>query len=217
MASGYHFTTGNRAEADRLVRRFHYSGRIPSAVIACGCANECGGLFGDTGRVVAACYFGQPPTRWSEQVAELNRLVRRDDAVIDLTWLISRTVKYIRARGLADLLVSYADWTHSHHGGIYQAASWNYNGQRGKGSDAIIVNGDFVPRRICNHRYGTSSASKLAKMHPDWSIVPHYDKGKHLYWKPVNKRGAAKAKRLGLDALPYPKPKYDFIKGLLDD
>jgi hypothetical protein len=200
------FTTGNRAEADRLVVMYHYSARPPSNVIVCGCANEPGGLFGDSGRVVAACYFSVPPTRWSEKVAELSRLVRRDDEEINLTWLISMTVKFIRSRGLSDLLVSFADNTQGHHGGIYQAASWKYTGMRGACCDGLIVNGHFVPGRSCNSTWGTRSPGKLKEAYPHWDIEPHFDMGKHLYWRAVNKRGAAKAGRLGLKSLAYPKP-----------
>lgn len=36
--------------------------------------------------------------------------------------------------------------------------------------------------------------------------VPHFDSGKYLYWKALSKAGKRKADRLGLKALPYPKP-----------
>jgi len=38
------------------------------------------------------------------------------------------------------------------------------------------------------------------------TVEPHYDNGKHCYWKPVNKAGMQKALRLGLQSRPYPKP-----------
>lgn len=205
--TGQHFfSVGYREEADRLVKRFHYSKRIPSNIIVCGCANEPGGLFGDRGRTIAACYFSIPPTRWSENVLELSRLVRTEEASISLSWLVSKTVKYIKRNRLSNLLVSFADQTQSHHGGIYQACSWNYSGKRERRMDGLIVNGTFYPGRSCNSRWGTQSPTKLKKLHPGLDIKPHYDEGKHLYWKACNKQGKRKARNLGLLSLPYIKP-----------
>ena len=166
---------------------------------------EDGGLFGEHGDIVAACLFSIPPTRWSEPILELSRLVRRDDTIISLTGLISRAVKFMAARGV-DLIVSFADRTQGHHGGIYQAASWNYAGCRERRMDGVNINGVFWPGRSLNNRYGTQSPEKLRARLPDRDIEPHYDEGKHLYWKALNKIGKRKADRLGLDALPYVKP-----------
>ena len=165
--------------------------------------HEAGGLFGDYGEAVAAIIFCIPPTRWSEPVLELARLVRRDDVDLPLTTLIAAACDCLRRNG-ADLLVSFADWTHRHHGGIYQAASWNYAGERERRMDGVIMDGRFVPGRSANSAYGTRSPARLAER----GIVAeaHYDEGKHLYWRALNKAGRAKAKRLGLACLPYPKP-----------
>ena len=74
-----HLCTGRNAEADALVIEFHYSHRPPSNVQQVVTWHEDGGLFGGDGAAVAACYFTFPPTRWSETVFELARLVRRLD------------------------------------------------------------------------------------------------------------------------------------------
>ena len=111
-----------------------------------------------------------------------------------LSGLISATVRLCRRRG-HDLLVSFADSTHGHHGGIYQAASWNYAGKRDKTVDGCIINGVFIAGRSCNSRWGTRSPVKLAvKLRT--RVIPHYDEGKHLYWKPLNRKGREKARRL---------------------
>ena len=72
--------------------------------------------------------------------------------------------------------------------------------------DGLIVNGLFIPGRTCNAQYGTQSPDKLKKIHPTWDIEPHYDIGKHLYWKPIDKNGTKKAVKLGLMENEYPKP-----------
>ena len=93
-----HFRIGHVAEAAALVERFHYSARYPANVQVCGTWHDPGGLFGDYGPAVAACIFSIPPTRWSEDVLELSRLVRAPDAKVSLTGLISATVNFIRAK-----------------------------------------------------------------------------------------------------------------------
>jgi hypothetical protein len=125
-----HLRTGRKAEADNLVTLFHYSKRPPSNVQQVVTWHEDGGLFGGDGIAVAACYFSIPPTRWSEDVFELSRLVRRPDCNQPLTILISEACNLVKSK--IDLVISFADWTQKHHGGIYQAASWKYAGARDK-------------------------------------------------------------------------------------
>ena len=116
MTPSNHFRIGLVAEASELVERFHYSGRVPANLQCVGTWHADGGLFGDQGQVIAACFFSIPPTRWSEDVWELSRLVRRDDAAVSLTGLIAATVRFLARRKAMDLLVSLADATHGHHG-----------------------------------------------------------------------------------------------------
>lgn len=203
-----HFHVARYSEAVELVMRYHYSRRAPSNVQCVGTYHEEGGLFGDYGRAVAACFLSIPPTRWSEEVWELSRLVR-DNEQRPLTSLIAQTCKAAKARG-ANLLVSFADRTHGHHGGIYQASSWNYAGSRDRSVDGVLIDGRFVPGRSCNSTWGTRSPAKLSQiLHKD--VKPHYDEGKHLYWRALTKEGARRAARLGLGTKPYPKPRQETI------
>jgi hypothetical protein len=199
-----HFHVGRIDDARDLVMRHHYSRRIPSNVQFVGTMHEAGGLFGDFGRPIAACFFSIPGARWSEDVLELTRLVRTEDATPKLTGLIAYCCAELGRRG-ADLLVSFADRTHGHHGGIYQAASWSYAGCRDRRMDGVVVDGTFIPGRSANSRWGTQSPSKLTAQ-IGREVVGHYDEGKHLYFKTLGARGRAKASRLGLKSLPYPKP-----------
>jgi hypothetical protein len=205
-AKNWHFRTGCLDEAVDLVKRHHYSRRVPSNIQFVGTLHDCGGLFGDYGRAVAAVFFCFPPTRWSEPVLELSRLVRADQQV-PLTQMVAFSCRRLKAMG-HDLLVSFADKTQGHHGGIYQAASWNYAGARERCVDGLIVDGVFVAGRSCNSRWGTRSPAKVSAI-LGREVVPHYDEGKHLYWRALGSRGDAKAKRLGLADLPYPKPRLE--------
>lgn len=199
-----HVHLSERDAAERLVKEWHYSHRMPSNVQLIVTWHEDGGLFGDSGPAVAALMFSIPPTRWSEPVWELSRLVRTEGEHPPLTGLISTAVKWAKVKG-ADLLISFADWTEGHHGGIYQAASWNYAGKRDRRMDGLIVGGQFVPGRSANSVWGTRSPHRL-KERKGIDSEPHFDEGKHLYWKSLTREGAARASRLGLERLPYPKP-----------
>ena len=179
-----------------MVKEFHYSHRTPGNVQMIGSLHLDGGLFGGDGPMVCAAFWSIPPTRWAEPVIELTRLVRANDKV-PLTMLISLCCKQLKKRG-HDLLVSFADRTQGHEGYVYRAANWNYAGCRERRMDGLIIDGEFKPGRSCNEQFGTSSPAKLAAMFPNKVIEPHYDEGKHLYWKAIGRRGIQKAHRLGI-------------------
>ena len=201
------FRAGDEHDAAALVRRFHYSARAAAAVQAVGTWHAPGGLFGDRGDCVAACVFSIPATRWSEEVLELSRLVRAEGVALPpLSGLIAQTVRFVRQAKRGHLLVSFADATQGHYGGIYQAASWIYAGQRESAMDGLLIDGTFYAGRSCNSRWGTRSPTKLRVVLTHSVIEPHFDEGKHLYWKAISKDGEQRAQRLGLARMPYPKP-----------
>ena len=202
-ASSLHFCGGMVGEAENLVKKYHYSKRTPGSVVFIGSFHMAGGLFGDQGEMVAAAFFSSPPTRWSEPVIELTRLVRKDGIRVPLTRLISLSLQHLKRQGY-DLIVSFADRTQGHEGYVYRAASWKYHGCRERACDGILIDGAFTPGRTCNALYGTRSPDKLKLILPHKKIEPHFDEGKHLYWKELNKKGLKKAGRLMIDAKPYP-------------
>lgn len=201
-----YFMTG--AEPDELwplVRDHHYSRRMPGNIQHCYAIRVSGGLFGDNGEPIAGVIFSIPGTRWSEELLELTRLVRRPDCDVPLSKLISFACHWLKI-SRRPLVVSFADRTQGHHGGIYQATGWNYDGCRERRMDGILVDGVFKPGRSCNSMWGTRSPHRLRELLPSRSIEPHYDEGKHLYWKPLMVAGRTMAKRLGLKDAAYPKP-----------
>jgi hypothetical protein len=203
-ASALFFRVNEVEEAKRIVALHHYSRRWAGSTLT-GTFHLSGGLFGNCGETVAACVFATPPTRWSEPVVELVRLVRKPGPRVPLSKLVSMTIARVRAMGY-DLAVSFADAAQDHHGGVYQSCGWHYAGKRERAMDGLIVDGVFVPGRSCNSAWGTRSPEKLRTILPKSTIVAHYDDGKHLYWKAINKSGKTKATRLGLPSQPYPKP-----------
>lgn len=202
MSQEIHLRWGGADDANLLVRKYHYSRKLPANIQGVLVWHLPGGLLGDCGEPIAACVFNIPAAKWRENVWELGRLVRWNGECPPLTRLISQACKSAAQR--IDLLVSYADWTQNHHGGIYQAASWNYDGQREAVEIGVIINGVPLHGRNANHLYRTRSRTKLAAMGIE--AEPLMDAGKHLYWRALTKAGEAKAVRLGLRCNPYPKP-----------
>ncbi len=197
---------GNKVDSYKLVLDYHYSRRLPANIQKIITWHREGGLFNDSGPAMAACFFSIPPTRWSVNVWELSRLVRTEDCEIPLSGLIAEACRI--AKSEINLLVSFADQTQGHHGGIYQASSWSYHGKREASMDGVLIDGVFHPGRSCNSKWGTRSPKKLSEK-LGMEVRPHYDSGKHLYWRALNRLGQKEAVVLGLRRLDYPKPRLD--------
>ena len=90
------------------------------------------------------------------------------------------------------LVVSYADTGQGHHGGIYQATNWIYEGYFG-GESSVVVNGRLMHRRQAYSLYGTTRPANSVN-------VPAA--GKHKYLMPLDDAMRAKIAPL---AKPYPK------------
>lgn len=203
--SALEFRVGDRLAAKSLILEFHYSRR----------AKDGGRVIGTfhrpdrNGLCVAACVIHETSAIWRERVLELHRLVRRPYYKVSLSRLISLTCKAVKRLQLTDLVVSYADSTQGHHGGVYQASGWNYHGKRKPIMDGYIApDGSFIPGRTATQRLGCNRRQELRLR----GYMPHFDKGKHLYWRALTPSGEEKAARLGLLKSPYPKPKQRFPK-----
>jgi len=190
------FFVGRNMWTDGLILNDHYAHRLPTSVcLSVGIR--------DKNKVVGCCYFSNcTPGHWKQEVVELSRLVKKDHVKINLTQLISFGLSHLKRLGF-DLVISYADYSKNHHGGIYQAASWNFHGKRKENLNGFIIDGEFIHRRSAYLRYGTSSIKLLDKIP---KAIPFYDDGKFLYWKALNKKGKKKAVLLKLECNPYPKP-----------
>jgi len=222
----FYFYIGERLAARELVLKYHYSGRCHENPTLVGSLHLEGGLYGDKGELVACCMFSQSNNNtWALKkvdLIELVRLCRKEEIRVPLSWLVSRTVKAIKQTGRFDIAISYADATQDHHGGIYQACSWNFHTYRKPKEDGLIIDGKFVPKRSVSSRYGTYRRDKLGEMFDEvkqetlygtevknieWGS--HVDKGKYMYWIPLNKKGKKIAKRvLNFECNEYPKPKF---------
>jgi hypothetical protein len=190
-----------------LVRDFHYSERSPSAVRHAFAVRRPGGLFGDTGEAIAGLTYSQPVSKFFDpRAVELSRLVRCDgyDGP-SLSQFVCWTLRWLRANTPTPFVLSYADSTQGHHGGIYQACNFVYVGAVDSGHIGYACpDGSFVHRRSCNTRFGTSSMEAMASIRPEW--LPVHGEEKHLYIFPLRERWAKLSKRCGWSQQTYPKP-----------
>ena len=74
--SAYHFHLGDKASAQVLIERYHYSALMPPTSSIVGTWHADGGLFGDSGEAVAACVIW--PSRESRLRHPVTREVARD-------------------------------------------------------------------------------------------------------------------------------------------
>lgn len=199
-------TGADEGELWPLVRDYHYSKRMAGLIRHCFAWREAGGLFGDTGIPVAGVIFSQPVNRnFNPQSVELSRLVRRDDFAGGISQLVAWSLRWLRANTCIPFVLSYADTTQGHHGGIYQACGFQYIGATPRQHIGYNApDGSFVHGRNCNTRFGTRSVCEIAKIKPEW--VPVYGDPKHLYIFPLRQKWPTIARKYGWEAKPYPKP-----------
>jgi hypothetical protein len=200
------FMTGaTQDEVWPLVRKYHYSKRMPSAVLHCFAWRTEGGLFGDTGEPQAAAIYGQPVNRnWPHDALELQRLVRRDDFDKPLSQFLSWTIRWLRSNTSHPFILSYADTGEGHHGGIYQASGWRFVDTRESRHIGFRdAHGAFIHGRSSNTRHGTRSVARIAEIEPSWT--PVFGEPKHLYVFPLRQRLKPLLKRFGWTEKPYPK------------
>lgn len=142
----------------------------------------------------------QLPRRWNLRMTEICELVRialtSHQTPVSRIVAIALRMLHVANPGL-QLVVSYADTSQGHHGGIYQAGNWLYVG-RSQGSIEW-----FHAGRWKHNREITSGAFGHARKLADYRHLPKRKTlGKHTYVMPLE---AATRERLLPLATPYPK------------
>lgn len=181
-----------------LLRDHHYLGRRTADPMHVFAWREGGGLFGDFGPPLAAIVYTAPANKFfGKGAVELSRLVRTPEFEQPLSRFVAWSIRWLRANTPTAYVLSYADTGAGHHGGIYQALSFDYvaisagNTQwRNPATDEVVSGRSFDQRRPA-FREG-------------W--VRERSSPKHLYIKPVRERRAKLLDRFGWEPLPYPKP-----------
>jgi hypothetical protein len=193
----------SHAAAKFAVEHWHYSRVLPKSKSVYMGVWESGKFIG----VIifglgASSHLGSPYGLKTFEAAELTR-VALTNHVAAVSKIISIAFKFIKKQspGLR-LIVSYADPSQSHHGGIYQAGNWVYVGKTNPDWAVIDKNGKQWHSRICSvNGLKSQFGVKRKAMRPQDGtkiILP----GKHRYLMPLD---SEMRKRILPLAKPYPK------------
>jgi hypothetical protein len=143
--------------------------------------------------------LGKPYKLGQDECVELVRiaLTEHDVPVSRIAALALMFLK--KTNPLLRLVVSFADTSQGHHGGIYQAGNWVYNGQ-GISSRFFRIFGKLTHPRSVIAKGGFNSIIGAKNIDPNATaeIVP----GKHRYLMPLDDAMRAQIAPL---AKPYPK------------
>ena len=179
---------------------WHYSGCLPAGKLVKVGAWEHGKFIGVVlfGRG-ATPNLGKPYNLGQDECVELVRiaLTKHDTPV---SRIVSLAIKFLhRTNPKLRLIVSFADQSQGHHGGIYQAGNWVYIGQSAT-SRFWRVHGKLTHPRTVIERGGSNSLAGAKNMDPNAEavMVP----GKYRYLMHLD---AEMRKQIAPLAKPYPK------------
>lgn len=192
----------SHAAAKYAVEKWHYSRRMPkNKLVKVGTWED--------GRFIGCVIFGHGATPeigkpfglTTLQVCELVRvaLSKHETATSRIVAVAIRMLRR-EAPGLR-LIVSFADWSQGHVGGIYQAGGWTYLGANEY--RAYRVNGEMIHPKSLHDRYGKGGQSipwLRANVDPQAERVANGLKHKYVY--PLDDAMRAQIAPL---ARPYPK------------
>jgi len=137
-----------------------------------------------------------------DQGCELARIALRSHET-PVSKIVAISLKLLRKKFPSlQLVVSYADCDQSHHGGIYQAGNWIYDGRHNAGTrGGFIINGRKTHNKTVHSRGVRQTLSDVrSKLDPN--AQEFITTGKHRYLMPLNK---AIKKKLAARSQPYPK------------
>lgn len=185
------------AAAKYAVENWHYSKRMPMPPLVRVGAWEDGKFIGCVlfGRG-ASSSLGSPYGLDQTQCAELVR-VAMTTHVNPVTRVVSLAIKFLarHSPGLR-LIVSFADPSQGHHGGVYQGGNWTYAGMS-EGDCEYLHEGRWKHSRAMRVTFGKALALQ------DYKGLPRREtSGKHRYLMPLDDEMRARIAPL---AKPYPK------------
>jgi len=108
------------------------------------------------------------------------------------------------------LIVSFADPSAGHHGGVYQAGNWIYNGQSASSVEYIGPDGKLWHARMVKKQGWTTVQGKKRKTLTPEQCTPVEKPGKHRYLMPLDKH---MRKRVQSMSKPYPKREKQAMTG----
>lgn len=189
--------------ATYAVMNWHYSRKMPKAKLVRVGAWE-------DRRFIGVVLFGsgagnstngsQYGLATSGQVAELVRVALRDHQT-PVSRIVAIALRFLRkVNPDLRLVVSFADTTQGHHGGIYQAGNWLYTGIT-SGDREFHVNGQILhPKAVYMRKWVQSETWLRENIDPAARLVK--TPGKHRYLMPLDDDIRSRLQPL---VKPYPK------------
>ena len=196
------------AAAKYACENWHYSGCLPMGKLVKVGAWEDGKFIGVVifGRG-ATPNLGKPYGLDQTECVELVRIALRDHAtpVSKIAAIAIRMLK--KSNPNVRLIVSFADRSQGHHGGIYQAGNWVYNGE-GQTATFYMIKGKLThPRSIGDKGLPQNiKGARQLDRNAEAIEVP----GKHRYLMPMDKQ---MRKRVQSMSKPYPKREKQAMTG----
>lgn len=190
----------SREAAVYACRHWHYSRSVPASRLMVL------GVWEDTefkGVVTfsrgATARIGAPYKLTQVEICELTRVALREH-VAPVSRIVAIALRMLRKAcpGLR-LVISYAAGEQGHHGGIYQAGNWIYEGPMD--SYGFVIKGEFKHARIMSVRYGSGALAFLQK-HVDPDVRKVTGLVRHKYLMPMDDGMRAAVASL---SKPYPK------------
>lgn len=178
--------------------KWHYSKVLPSSMqkrVAVGAWED--------GKFVGVVIFGHganpsigsPYSLTINECVELTRVALKPNHITQVSRIVKIALKFLKlSNPKLRLVVSYADTGQGHHGGIYQAGGWIYEGIS-KGVPQL-----FYAGKVWHAKALKTSFPFLSHSSPNVKKIPGTDK--HKYLMPLDAEMRAKVLPL---SKPYPK------------
>jgi len=186
--------------AKHAVEKWHYSRCLPAGKLVKVGAWENNSFVGVVlfGRG-ATPNLGSPYNLGQDECVELVRVALRSHKT-EVSKIVAIAMRFLkRTNPKLKLVVSFADQTQGHHGGIYQAGNWIYAGM-GAPAKFYVINGKLTHPRSIGAKglvQNLAGAKKLDPFATEKLIL-----GKHRYLMPLDSETRERIKHL---ARPYPK------------
>jgi hypothetical protein len=188
--------------AKYAVEHWHYSRALPGAdSVKCG--------VWENGTFIGCVLFGRGATPElckpyklnTVQVCELTRVALTNHKT-QTSRIVAISIRMLhRLCPALRMIVSFADSSHGHHGGIYQAGGWIFTGD--SFGRYIVTNGKTEHPRTLGSRYGIGGQSiPWLRKHVDPNAKQISAEAKHRYLMPLDEEMRQRILPL---AKPYPK------------
>lgn len=148
----------------------------------------------------ASCNLLKPYGLSQRQGCELTRIAMKQHEV-PVSKVISLAIKFLKKISPElELIVSFADPSEGHHGGVYQATNWIYTGKSSPSFSYIDSKGKKYHSRQVSEKGFNIQQGVMRKCPKPSELKKVFNEGKHRYIFPLKNR----EKYLKLSK-PYPK------------